>query len=226
MLERLDPAVSSPTALREYYDARHAPRMVRESDRFYRWVLDEAGLAEGSNRTLLDIGCGGGYLLREAYGRGFGVTGCDISIVAVKTARSIAGPVVVGADAERLPFPDSAFDVVANIGNLEHFLNMPAGAREMARVAKPDGTVLVLVPNSMYSGDIWRFITRGELPTHNQAVERFASEKEWRRLLEGEGLSIGKVTRYDKFKAWKKIFPRRYAYCFLFICSRPNDGRK
>jgi len=48
MLERLDPAISDPVALREYYDARHAPRIVRESDGFYPWVLDNAGLIDGA----------------------------------------------------------------------------------------------------------------------------------------------------------------------------------
>ncbi|MHC4663731.1 MAG: class I SAM-dependent methyltransferase [Planctomycetota bacterium] len=222
MLEKTDPNITGPIALREYYDDRHSPRIIRESERFYKWVLDRAALAEGDSRTLLDIGCGGGYLLREAALRGLRPVGCDISTVAAKVAAGTAGCGIIACNAENLPFADARFDVVTNLGNLEHFLDMRAGVGEMKRVVKPEGSVLVLVPNSRYSGDIWRWITRGQRPTHHQAIERFGSEKEWRRLLEEGGLTVRNVFRYDKFKTWKRVFPRRYSYCFLFICRRGN----
>src|SRR5947209_2780107 len=75
-------------------------------------ILDALELGPGDE--LLEIGCGGGLLLREALGRGARATGLDHSDEMVALARERApGAKVVLAEAEALPFGDHAFTAIA-----------------------------------------------------------------------------------------------------------------
>jgi SAM-dependent methyltransferase len=77
-----------------------------------RAILD--GLALHPGEHLLEIGCGGGLLLREALAAGARATGLDHSEGMVELAREVAPEAdVVLATAERLPFADDTFDAVA-----------------------------------------------------------------------------------------------------------------
>ena len=93
---------------------------------------------------LLDVGCGGGLLLRDASAAGIRVTGLDHSPDMVELARERApeADVVLG-EAERLPFPDRSFDALA-MSIVFFFLEDPVGAlRECRRVLRPGGRLAV-----------------------------------------------------------------------------------
>jgi len=222
----------SPRDVRAAYNARHAGSGLRDSDRFYRWMAEKVSDGVAPDRRgqalLLDVGCGGGYLLREASIRGRetfrAVHGLEISDVALREARRQHPPgrLVLG-QGERLPYPSGLFDAVACLGNLEHFIDPAAGARELARVTRPGGLVWVLLPNSYYSGDLWRVIRTGYGPNHHQVIDRFATVNEWRDLLEANGLHVEEVTPYNRFKWWKRLLPRNLAYHFLYR-ARPRIG--
>lgn len=221
----------SPREVRAAYDETHARALLRDGDRFYRGMARRiaGGLppSRAGRAALLDAGTGGGYLLREAARLGPGafrsLHGIDISRVALRVAREEAPEaVLLLAEGERLPYADAAFDAVACLGNLEHFLDPARGARELARVCRRDGRVWVLLPNSHYSGDIWRVIRTGYGPNHHQVVDRFASLNEWRDFLESNGLAVEAVSPYNRFKWWKRLLPRNLAYHFLFR-ARPDQ---
>ena len=75
-------------------------------------ILD--ALALGPGDRLLEIGCGGGLLLREALESGARATGLDHSEEMTRLARERApGAEIVLAGAEELPFEDGAFTAVA-----------------------------------------------------------------------------------------------------------------
>jgi SAM-dependent methyltransferase len=77
-----------------------------------RAILDALALAPGDR--LLEIGCGGGLLLREALATGARATGLDHSEEMVELASERApGATVVLAAAESLPFAEDTFDAVA-----------------------------------------------------------------------------------------------------------------
>jgi SAM-dependent methyltransferase len=139
--------------------------------------------------------------------------------ISFRALQEVSGPAVV-AYGEALPFRDGVFSCVTNLGSLEHFLDPLSAVREMARVMAPGGKALILVPNSFYSGDIWRVIRTGLGPDHHQDPQRFATAGEWRCLLEEGGLPVEKVMRYNKFKWWKDLLPFHLAYAFLFRCRR------
>ena len=107
-----------------------------------RAILD--ALALGSGDHLLDVGCGGGLLLRDALATGACVTGSDHSVEMVKLARERApGARVVPGRAENLPFADATFTAVA-MSIVFFFLDEPLGVlRECRRVLRPTGRLAI-----------------------------------------------------------------------------------
>lgn len=105
-------------------------------------ILD--ALALGTRDHLLEIGCGGGLLLRDALALGAMATGLDHSEDMVSLARERApGAEVVCADAERLPFSPSSFSAVA-MSVVFLFLAEPlAVLRECRRVLREGGALAV-----------------------------------------------------------------------------------
>ncbi len=101
-------------------------------------ILDALGLGPADH--LLEIGCGGGLLLRDALRTGCLATGLDHSEEMVQLARERApGSEVVLADAERLPFADDTFSAVA-MSVVFFFLGKPlAVLRECRRVLRQGG---------------------------------------------------------------------------------------
>ncbi len=104
-------------------------------------------LAQGS--TVLEAGCGTGQTLALLSPR-HETTGLDISRAALNLARSNCRNPVLGS-IFAIPFRDNTFDLVYNSGVIEHF-EAPANVaaiEEMARVTKPSGRVIIIVPNTL-----------------------------------------------------------------------------
>ena len=202
--------------LRDAYNRRHEYGFLRDRDRFYQMLARR--MRPSSGDLILDSGCGGAYLLREL--AECSCYGVDISDVALEEARRVAPSAHLAlAGGECLPFPSNTFHQTVCLGNLEHFLDPGMGARELARVTRPDGQVWVLLPNSYYSGDLWRVIRFGYGPDHHQPMERFGTINEWRDFLQDNGLRVLAVQPYNRFKWWKRLLPRALAYHFLFRCE-------
>lgn len=121
-------------------------REVYGADDVHEWarqaILD--ALALGPDDHLLDLGCGGGLLLRDALATGSRATGIDHSeeMVALASERAPAAEVVLG-EAESLPFADDTFTAVA-MSVVFFFLDDPIGVlRECRRVLRGDGRLAV-----------------------------------------------------------------------------------
>jgi ubiquinone/menaquinone biosynthesis C-methylase UbiE len=121
--------------------------------RLHRDIADHtAALAGGlAPRTILDVGCGPGYLLRLLAGKfpeAERLAGLDAAPAMVEQATA-----AIPADehrltftvgrAERLPFPDRVFDLVVSTTSFDHWTDQPAGLRECARVLTPGGHLIL-----------------------------------------------------------------------------------
>ena len=105
-------------------------------------------IAQG--KSVLDIGCGTGIFSRYFAGTGATVTSMDISPELIEQAKKeTALPItyLIG-DAERLPFPDGSFDVVAGSSILHH-LDPVVALKEVFRVLRPGGRCVFAEPNMM-----------------------------------------------------------------------------
>jgi SAM-dependent methyltransferase len=107
-----------------------------------RAILEVLELGAGDH--LLEVGCGGGLLLRDALACGGDATGLDHSEDMVELARERAPDArVVLASAERLPFADASFTAVA-MSVVFFFLDDPTAVLgECARVLRPGGRIAV-----------------------------------------------------------------------------------
>jgi dTDP-4-dehydrorhamnose reductase len=108
-------------------------------------------LATPADRTaVLDLGCGSGVFISELAARGFDAYGLDISAEAIKYGQLQNVKNLDVLDSHQLKFPDSAFDAVVTLDVLEHFENEDWAFREIVRVLKPGGIVVILVPAYMF----------------------------------------------------------------------------
>lgn len=106
-----------------------------------------ADLAVPREAAILDVGTSTGTNLRLLKGLGYSkVTGVDSSPRAVEfcSAKGL-GPVELG-DVCNLPFPDGSFDIIFATDIIEHVDNDMSALRELNRVLKPSGRVLITVP--------------------------------------------------------------------------------
>jgi ubiquinone/menaquinone biosynthesis C-methylase UbiE len=103
-----------------------------------RAILDALALGPGDH--LLELGCGGGLLLRDALATGARATGLDHSAEMVQLARERApGVDVVLGRAESLPFPGGSFSAIALSVVLLFFHDPIAVLRECQRFLRPGG---------------------------------------------------------------------------------------
>ena len=161
----------------------------------HRVILDLMG--ELAGRRFLDAGCGDGALVCAATARGAVATGVDPDPAMLAAARSRAShagleATFIEGQVERLPFPDSSFDVVASVTVL-CFVGDAAGAlREIARVLRPGGR-LVLGELGRWSS--WAALrrVRGWLGSTTWRKARFRTPRELRALVQQAGLPVTAV---------------------------------
>jgi len=133
-----------------------------------------------SGTTLLDVGCGiGGSSRILAKDYGFNVTGITISPQQVARATALTPADVTAKfavdDAMALSFPDASFDVVWSIEAGPHMPDKAVFARELLRVLKPGGTLVVADWNQRDDRQIP--LNAWERPVMKQLLEQWAHPK-------------------------------------------------
>jgi len=134
------------------------------------------------NPRILDVGCGTGANLKmlAAHGRAEGV---DISSQAVDFCRERGLDSVRLGAAEQLPYENGFFDLVTALDVVEHLDDDVAGLREMRRVLRRDGRVLLFVPAFMFlwgvQDDVSNHRRRYTLPGLLKTVEAAGFSVEW-----------------------------------------------
>lgn len=139
-------------------------------------------------RRILDIGSGAGqilgHLLKEARPDAT-VVAADLSHRMLKRAKSrlkTNRPGFIAADVTRLPFADASFDCVTCGWVIEHLPDPQPGLREMCRVLRPGGSLLLLATEDTVTGALnsrtWK------CRTYNRTELRAACERsglQWTR---------------------------------------------
>jgi SAM-dependent methyltransferase len=160
-----------------------------------RLILDLLG--ELSGRRVLDVGCGDGVLVCAAASHGADATGVDpdpAMLAAAQKRRAVAQLHATFSEGrvESLPFPDASFDIVVAVTVL-CFVAEPIGAaREMARVLRPGGRLVI---GELGRWNLWAAArrVRGWLGSRTWRSARFRSAGELRALAEQAGLSVTEI---------------------------------
>ncbi|HIK15122.1 MAG TPA: methyltransferase domain-containing protein [Leptolyngbyaceae cyanobacterium M33_DOE_097] len=155
--------------------------------------------------TVLDVGCGiGGSSRILARDYGFVVTGVTISPNQVKRAQELTPSDLAAQfqvdDAMALSFPDASFDVVWSIEAGPHMPDKAIFARELLRVLKPGGILVVADWNQR--DDRQKPLNFWEKTVMQQLLDQwahpaFASIEGFSELLEATGLVEGTVVTAD-----------------------------
>ncbi len=95
---------------------------------------------------LLDVGCGDGIFLKELE-NDFDCIGLEISETRIKRAKKITKKSkIIQGDAESLPFKNNSFDYVLFTEIIEHLPNYKKALKEVKRVLKSSGKVILSIP--------------------------------------------------------------------------------
>ena len=99
---------------------------------------------------VLEFGCGSGILVAELADAGFESFGLDISTDAVQYGE-LQGVRNLGViEGHRIDFPDNTFDAALSLDVIEHLEHEVWALREIERVVKPGGLVVIMVPAYMF----------------------------------------------------------------------------
>jgi 2-polyprenyl-3-methyl-5-hydroxy-6-metoxy-1,4-benzoquinol methylase len=117
----------------------------------YCAAVTEAGIRHGG--VVVDVGCGTGRALpalRMAVGPSGAVIALDITpemLAVARPAATLAAASLVLADARALPFPADSLDAIFAAGLVNHLPDTEAGLRELARVTRPGGLLVLFHPS-------------------------------------------------------------------------------
>jgi SAM-dependent methyltransferase len=94
---------------------------------------------------VADVGCGMGSTFGMLSEFGW-VVGVDASPTALSFSKDRGHPLLVAGGLPVLPFPDGAFDIVCALDVIEHLDDDYAAVRELWRICKPGGLLMITVP--------------------------------------------------------------------------------
>jgi SAM-dependent methyltransferase len=133
---------------------------------------------------ILDVGCGTGANLQML--SKFGVAeGVDVSAAALDFCRARGLAAVRQGAAESLPYEDSSFDLVTGLDVVEHLDDDIVGLKEMRRVLRPGGRVVLFVPAFMF---LWG--VQDDISHHRRRY----TLPELKRRLRDAGFSVERAT--------------------------------
>jgi SAM-dependent methyltransferase len=151
---------------------------------FVKRICEELRAEGNTEPRILDIGCGTGGNLEtlSSFGKAEGV---DISREALDFCRARGLDNVREGAAETLPYAGDSFDLVTALDVVEHLDDDVAGLREMRRVLRPSGRLLVFVPAFMF---LWG--VQDDVSHHRRRY----TLPELRRKLEQAGMKVERAS--------------------------------
>ena len=128
---------------------------------------------------ILEIGCGSGKLGVAISTEGFDTTMSDYSMKMVKETRKVSLKIsngkrvkILRENMNKLSYCDNTFDFSFNIGSIEHFLATEERIniiKEMLRVTKKKGKILIVVPNGKHPFyKIWEALIHASIPAETR----------------------------------------------------------
>lgn len=147
---------------------------------------------------LLEIGCSVGYLLRLAKNKGFEIQGIELDVKAMEYANKLLGKgTVINTTLQEAKFPDKHFDVVVMSHVLEHISNPGNLLREIKRILKNNGIMVISAPNL---DGFWVKIKKEKWPglRPKEHIWQFGITS-LRELLEKQGFKVKRIRTWGLY---------------------------
>ena len=154
---------------------------------YFARKLDDLRKYAPSGR-LLDVGCGAGFFLDAARGRGYQVAGVDLSPVPAAYCRDTLGLDVTVGSLYDYKAPTGAFDVVTIFQTIEHDPHTAELCAELYRIMAPGGMLMVTTPAA--DGFVARAMGKRWFGYRNVEHVTFFSRRSLRCALEQAGFEI------------------------------------
>jgi len=116
-------------------------------ERRLEMIVNAAG--ERIKDRVLENGCGVGMYVEHLASYGGQVIGLEYDFERA-TEAGTRSPKIINAASESLPLPSNAFDLILSHEVLEHVQDDARAVREMVRVLRPGGRIVIFVPNRGY----------------------------------------------------------------------------
>jgi 2-polyprenyl-3-methyl-5-hydroxy-6-metoxy-1,4-benzoquinol methylase len=128
-------------------EARALQSLGTSGAAIYRMVTKALDARRITGVLIIDVGCGRGNLWRFVRNR----FSCYIGVDAVRYESFPPDTefLTLDLDAGKAPLPENSADVVAAVETIEHLENPRAFMRELVRLARPGGWVVVTTPNQL-----------------------------------------------------------------------------
>lgn len=209
--ENLDMLITSPQPdennLSKYYESEdyisHTDGKRSLFEKVYHFIksialkkklslLNDLSKSKGS---LLDIGAGTGDFLLVAKNDGWNAVGIEPS----EKAKTIASKKGVALRSNLSDFEDSSFDIITMWHVLEHVPNLENQIKELKRLIKPNGSIIIAVPNfNSYDANYYKeYWAAFDVPRHLWHFSKTAIKK----LFAEENLELVKILpmKFDSF---------------------------
>jgi len=247
-------AIDSRAGRLEYYQEYWRVPQIVETP-YLRWkaAFTRAHPLVTKAKSVLDVGCGDGFVLEAIGRRDTRLCGVDVADVAVARVRErgFEGEVV---DLEQgvLPYPSGTFDVALCYDVLEHLFSPGRLLREIGRVTRQDGALLLCVPNTLNVFNRMLFLLGDYvdvMDTSHSGTDMFSnhirlfSKALFEKFVQSEGLRIEERHFYfpDEFsdsrfplpRGLTRVFtsprlpqrlPALFALGFLYVCRKVDAG--
>lgn len=160
---------------------RGEPSYVWRAGQQRRLEMIVCAAGERLGGRVLENGCGVGTYLERLAGRGSEVIGLEYDFERAAQAASRVGK-VINAAGEALPLPAATFDLILSHEVLEHVQDDAQAVREMVRILKAGGRLVLFVPNRGYPFETHGVFWRGRYHFGNKPFVNYLPRR-WRDRL-------------------------------------------
>lgn len=134
----------------KFYDRYWLTKKMIGNDFRYKWPVVKKYIPRKPDSKILDFGCGPGKIIEEMkeFNPTSSYTGVDVSekIIAKNKKRLTDCKFHAVEDGEKLPFKSKFFDFIISTDAIEHIYDTELAFKELARVLKPGGKILITTP--------------------------------------------------------------------------------